>query len=235
MLAIIDSVFATMLEQMLKPEMGLKMLRDHLMDHTIQRPPFAIFIFTEQEVQRIIDFAMSTFLRHFSLYEFAFKPRVELVLRSDPMINIKFNAELNKLDDMQEVDDADAEKMKAFLGSMQEFSIESMPGMQGEQLIETSRSVTKTSPRMQQPLITDRSKASKIKTLDHDMPEVDWRKVGKIHDSNAEINDVIAKEMERLRKALDIKLEQQLEDVFNKKNLNSDAVPGAKVDAAKKK
>ena len=67
------------------------------------------------------------------------------------------------------------------------------------------------------------------------MPEVDWRKVGKIHDSNAEINDVIAKEMERLRKALDIKLEQQLEDVFNKKNLNSDAVPGAKVDAAKKK
>lgn len=234
MLAIIDSVFATMLEQMLKPEMGLKMLREHLMDHTIQRPPFAIFIFTEQEVQRIIDFAMSTFLRHFSLYEFAFKPRVELMLRSDPMINIKFNAELNKLDDMQEVDDADAEKMKAFLGSMQEVSIDSMPGMQGEQLIETSRSVTKTS-RHQQPLNSDRSKGSRIKTLDHDMPEVDWRKVGKIHDSNAEINDVIAKEMERLRKAFDFKLEQQLEDVFTKKHLNSDAVPVAKVDAAKKK
>jgi hypothetical protein len=109
------------------------MLREHLMDHTIQRPPFAIFIFTEQEVQKIIEFSMKTFLRHFSLYEFAFKPRVELVLRSDPIINTKFNTELNKLDDMQVVEDADAEKMKEFLGSMQDYSIDAMPGMQGEQ------------------------------------------------------------------------------------------------------
>ena len=67
---------------------------------------------------------MTTFLRHFSLYEFAFKPRVELVLRSDPVINSKFNAELTKLDDMQEIDDEDADKMKMFLSSMQDQSIE---------------------------------------------------------------------------------------------------------------
>ena len=67
---------------------------------------------------------MTTFLRHFSLYEFAFKQRVELVLRSDPVINSKFNAELTKLDDMQEIDDEDADKMKMFLSSMQDQSIE---------------------------------------------------------------------------------------------------------------
>ena len=61
---------------------------------------------------------MNTFLRHFSLYEFAFKPRVELLLRNDPVMCNKFNAELMKLDDMQEVEDEDAEKMKMFLGSM---------------------------------------------------------------------------------------------------------------------
>lgn len=58
---------------------------------------------------------MSTFLRHFSLYEFAFKPRVELVLRSDPVFPSRFNADLLPLDSMQEVEDEEAEQMKNFL------------------------------------------------------------------------------------------------------------------------
>ena len=61
---------------------------------------------------------MTTFLRHFSLYEFAFKPRVELVLRSDPVFNTMFNTELGSLDQMQEVEDEEAEQMKAFLKQM---------------------------------------------------------------------------------------------------------------------
>ena len=40
------------------------------------------------------------------------------MLRNDPVMCNKFNAELMKLDDMQEVEDEDAEKMKMFLGSM---------------------------------------------------------------------------------------------------------------------
>ena len=31
----------------------------------------------------MIDFSLKTYLRHFYLYEYAFKPRVELVLRTD--------------------------------------------------------------------------------------------------------------------------------------------------------
>ena len=58
---------------------------------------------------------MTTFLRHFSLYEFAFKPRVELVLRSDPVFNTRFNADLVPLDQMQEVDEDEAANMKNFL------------------------------------------------------------------------------------------------------------------------
>ena len=61
---------------------------------------------------------MQSFLRHFSLYEFAFKPRVELVLRSDPVFNTRFNTQLQPLDEMQEVDDEEADKMKNFLKSM---------------------------------------------------------------------------------------------------------------------
>ena len=61
---------------------------------------------------------MKTFLRHFSLYEFAFKPRVELVLRSDPVFNTRFNADLMPLNEMQEVEDEEAQQMKNFLRQM---------------------------------------------------------------------------------------------------------------------
>ena len=49
------------------------------------------------------------------MYEFAFKPRVELVLRSDSVFNTRFNAPLQGLDQMQEVEDEEAANMKAFL------------------------------------------------------------------------------------------------------------------------
>lgn len=96
MLAIFDFVFNRMLEKQLKPENGLKLLKDLLGNHSIQRPPYQIFIFTEQEVGEIVQFAMTTFLRHFSLYEFAFKPRVELVLRSGATNPWQYNAELDQ-------------------------------------------------------------------------------------------------------------------------------------------
>jgi hypothetical protein len=118
MLAILDYVFNRMLEKQLKPESGLKLLKDLLSNHSIQRPPYQIFIFTESEVADIVNFSMTTFLRHFSLYEFAFKPRVELVLRSDPVFNTQFNAELGSLDQLQQVEDEEAEQMKAFLKQM---------------------------------------------------------------------------------------------------------------------
>ena len=118
MLAIFDYVFNRMLEKQLKPEVGLKLLKDLLNNHQIQRPPYQIFIFTDDEAASIVQFAMTTFLRHFSLYEFAFKPRVELVLRCDPVFNTRFNSELMPLDEMQEVDDEEAEKMKNFLKQM---------------------------------------------------------------------------------------------------------------------
>ena len=118
MLAILDHVFSRMLERQLKPEQGLRLLKDFLANHSIQRPPYQIFIFTETEVDTIVQFSLTTFLRHFSLYEFAFKPRVELVLRSDPVFNMRFNAEMLPLDQMEEVEEEEAEKMKNFLKQM---------------------------------------------------------------------------------------------------------------------
>lgn len=80
------------------------MLKKHLYDHSIQRPPFAIEIFSLKEAEAIIFFSQQTFLRHFSLYEFAFKPRVDLILRTVPIMNTQFNSKLSSLQGMTEVD-----------------------------------------------------------------------------------------------------------------------------------
>ena len=96
------------------------MLKQHLQDHSIQRPPFSIAIFSVQEVQLILDFALETLLRHFSLYEFAFNPRVELILRTDPVMSTGFNAPLTSLDEMEKVDPEETERLKAFLTIGQE-------------------------------------------------------------------------------------------------------------------
>ena len=45
-LAIMDHVFHTMLEKHLQPEDGLSILKRLLDDHSLQRPPFSMFIFT---------------------------------------------------------------------------------------------------------------------------------------------------------------------------------------------
>ena len=59
---------------------------------------------------------MKTFFRHYSLYEFAFKPRMELVLKFEPFLNNQFNtAELPNLNEMVAVEQEDADKLKVYL------------------------------------------------------------------------------------------------------------------------
>ena len=77
-----------------------------------------MLIFDKKDINSITDFTLKTYFRHYSLYEFAFKPRMELFLRAEPFLNNKFNAEICKLDQMEEVDQAEAEKYKAHLGMM---------------------------------------------------------------------------------------------------------------------
>ena len=77
-----------------------------------------MFIFTNDEIKNIIDFTLMTLFRHYSLYEFAFKPRIELVLQTQPFMNTRVNAPQVGLGQMEQMDQDEADKMKAFLGSL---------------------------------------------------------------------------------------------------------------------
>jgi hypothetical protein len=49
----------------------------------MQVPPERILIFSEAECELILDFCLKTFFRHYSLYEFSFKPKVDLMLTTE--------------------------------------------------------------------------------------------------------------------------------------------------------
>jgi hypothetical protein len=83
-----------MLEKAFTADQGRQLLNQILIDHSIHRPPFSIYVFSERHINAVLDFATTTFLSHFSLYEFAFKPRVELVLKTQPPMVCTFNAPL---------------------------------------------------------------------------------------------------------------------------------------------
>ena len=74
-------------------------------------------MFAERHSNAILEFATQTFLRHFSLYEFAFKPRVELVMKTAPAMVTTMNAKLESLGEMESVEGEEAAKMKSFLGA----------------------------------------------------------------------------------------------------------------------
>ena len=71
-------------------------------------------------MQKVVDFTLRTFFRHFSLYEFSFKPRRELVLKCEPFLNNKFNVHQVELGEMTAVEPEEAEKLKAYLSIFQQ-------------------------------------------------------------------------------------------------------------------
>ena len=108
-----------MLERQLLQEEGFRLLKKALERHSLQRPPFSILIFDEQDIAKITDFTLKTFFRHFTLYEFSFKPRRELILRSEPFLTEKMNAQQVDLGEMISVEGEELERMKHYLNVYQ--------------------------------------------------------------------------------------------------------------------
>ena len=73
-LTIMDSVLRQMTEDHLNTENGFKLLTKLLAQHSLHRPPFSIVVFAEEDIEAIKKYTLTSFFKHYSLYEFAFKP-----------------------------------------------------------------------------------------------------------------------------------------------------------------
>lgn len=147
------------------------MLRSILQDHSIHRPPYSIFIFERYEIEEIIDFALQSFLRHFSLYELAFKPRVEIELRTDPVLYQSFGGPQPKLDDLEPMELEDAEKIAFLIGLK-----DSDPEEAARLLEMRSRPISAED----EAVISDTHNDSQANIADQG-EKIDWKRVGKVY------------------------------------------------------
>ena len=150
---------------------------------------------------------LRTFFRHYSLYEYSFKPKVELVLMTIPKggfkeINITTDREMTQsmqgkafLD--KPVTDEDLNKEhQASIGSLGEGAA---PGSQNN----SARNDAKTESQE-----------------DSEIQNIDWDKVGKIYKPDSAIDHIISKEVSRIRQAMEAKVDLQdkeNEEKFKKK------------------
>lgn len=70
------------LSHRLKESQSFEIFKQLILKHSVQRSPYSISVFTIPELKKIIDFALITFFRHYSLYEFAFIPNCNLSLKN---------------------------------------------------------------------------------------------------------------------------------------------------------
>ena len=73
----------------------------------------------DKDLPLILDFTLKTFFRHFSLYEFSFKPRRELILKCESFLSTEMNADIVELHDMQPLGEDEADKYKSLLSIYQ--------------------------------------------------------------------------------------------------------------------
>ena len=53
-----------------------------LLKHSVQRSPYSIAVFTAEELKRILDYGLITLFRHYSLYDYAFNPSCNLIVKN---------------------------------------------------------------------------------------------------------------------------------------------------------
>jgi hypothetical protein len=141
-------------------------------------------------------------LRHFSLYEFAYKPRVELIMNTKESMVTTFNAPLESLQTMELVGEEEAAKMAGFLGA-------SRSKVDAADQMEALRTESHVSARSQPKTDTVSAHESSVERLASGADkseEVDWSRVGRVYDKGTDINDVVQKEIARINKAWEIKL-----------------------------
>lgn len=115
-----------------------------------------------------------------------------------------FNARLTSLDEMEAVDKAETEKLKAFL-SFGSFEINDQAAARDEIQSRAGSSALQSNPMSADENLTKEQ-----------VPEVDWTKVGKLYDGNTEVQSVLDREFSRLNKSLELRLVGQDEKLLKK-------------------
>ena len=62
----------------------MKMFQELMVKHSVERPPYSTCVFNIAQVKAITDYVLTTYIKHFKLYKFAFTKKVRLNLMFGP-------------------------------------------------------------------------------------------------------------------------------------------------------
>lgn len=81
-LEIFKYLFSYSITSRLPEKKSFEIFKKLLLKHSVQRSPYSIAVFTCPDVKKITDFALITFFRHYSLYQYSFIPNCNLALKN---------------------------------------------------------------------------------------------------------------------------------------------------------
>lgn len=182
-------------------EDGAKLLKQIMSKHLCQRPPFTIYIFTQEEAQKIQNFMMRTFFRHYSLYEYSFKPKIELILQTLPKDgSIKVDKTPDELAENTQNDGL----LDVSMGNAADITRQSnISGARPS--VQTNNNATEMEGSVPPGKSASQSQLA-------DGQAIDWNKVGRIYKPESAVEHIISSEMKRLNIGLGLSLNQQDEE-----------------------
>lgn len=65
-------------------DVTMKMFQELMVKHSVQRPPHSTCVFNIAQVKAITDYVLTTYIKHFKLYKYAFTKKVRLSLLFGP-------------------------------------------------------------------------------------------------------------------------------------------------------
>lgn len=73
--SIVKTVHLRSVTEALALERSFLLFKELLLAHSVQRPPYSIGLFTFAEMQRIMDWMLDSYYRHYKLYQYAYTNR----------------------------------------------------------------------------------------------------------------------------------------------------------------
>ena len=113
-LGIFDTAFKKAARKDISQEKFYNHFKELLLNHSVQRPPYSLCVFSADDVKNIADFFVETIYKYYPLYKYLLHPRYELTFTSDSMFKVDLPQELSISLDMNEIKPQDIPDLKKF-------------------------------------------------------------------------------------------------------------------------
>ena len=79
-MSIFIKVFNKAMKHRMENDEAFALFKTLVLNHSVERPPYSVVVFYIDDLKEIVDFALGTFFRNFSLYKYTYTPHLDMVI-----------------------------------------------------------------------------------------------------------------------------------------------------------